>query len=98
MLPIILVMILLTILLIRLTAGSVIYVFYVVSIAAFIGFGVFMLLPAAPSAHPFVLKQNRVVAIILAAVSFLIAMLILCIFWSYKTRIQTAVSYINQAN
>jgi hypothetical protein len=98
MLPITLVMVALTLLLIRLVAGYVIYVFYGLTILAFLGFGTFMVLPSAPAANTFVLKQNRIVAILIAVASFLVALLIFCIFCAFRERIKMSVNYINQAN
>ena len=97
MLPVILLLSLLTILLIRLTAGYVIYVFYAIAIAAFVGFGVFMAIPSTAQ-NPFVLKQNPIIAYVIAFVSLTVSILILLIFCNYKERIKVAVSYINQAN
>ena len=45
MIPIILAMIIVTMLLIRLTAGYVIYILYALSVLAFIGFGIFLIVP-----------------------------------------------------
>jgi len=45
MVPIVIVMILVAMVLIRLTAGYVIYVLYAVAISCFIGFGIFLAVP-----------------------------------------------------
>jgi len=45
MVPIVIVMVLVAMVLIRLTAGYVIYVLYAVAITSFIGFGIFLAVP-----------------------------------------------------
>lgn len=45
--PIVVLMALLAVLLIRLTVGYVIYFFYLGAVAAFLGFGIFLLLPSS---------------------------------------------------
>jgi hypothetical protein len=84
MLPCVLILSLLTILLIRLTAGYVIYVFYALAIAAFVGFGVFMAVPSPAGQNTFILKKNSIVAYIIAFLSFVAAIIILLIFCNYK--------------
>lgn len=83
-------------LLIRLTAGYVIYVLYGLAVAAFVGFGVYMLVPS--SDESFLLKKSKIVAYVLAFLSFFLSLIILCVFCSYRERIKAAVEYINQSN
>jgi hypothetical protein len=45
MVPIVIVMVLVAMILIRLTAGYVIYVLYAVAISCFVGFGIFLAIP-----------------------------------------------------
>ena len=98
MVPIMLGMSLVAMLLIRVTAGWVIYIFYALLIIAFVGFAVFLLIPTTPSAGTFILKQSRLVAIMVAVLSLLIAVLVIVVFCSFRERIHIAVDYINQAN
>lgn len=83
--------------LIRLTAGYVIYVLYGLAIACFIGFGVFMAIPSN-SGEVFILKKDKVVAIIFSVLSFIIASVIFCVFCSYRAKIKAAVRFIDQSN
>lgn len=69
-------------LLIRFTAGYVIYILYAIAIAAFIGFGIFMLVPSQN--ETFTLKKSKIVAYITSFLSFFLALVILCFFCSHR--------------
>jgi hypothetical protein len=72
--------------LIRIVAGYIIYIFYVAIILAFIGFGAYL---ATPVENPdddstFILKKNQVLAIVLAVFSFILSIVLLFIYVSYR--------------
>ena len=98
MLPIMLIITMFAMLLIRVMAGSVVYIFYVLSFLAFVGFGVFLVIPAPVTSTTFILKKNRVVSIVVAVFSFLISILIIAVFFTFKEKIHLVVDYINHAN
>ena len=98
MTPIVLLVSSLVILLIRLTAGYVLYFLFTLSFLAFLGFAIYMALPAEEGDSTFVLKQNRTVSLIIAIVSLIIALFTLILFCTYSTRIKMAVSYIESCN
>lgn len=83
-------------LLIRLTAGYVVYVLYAIAVAAFIGFGIYLLVPS--QSESFILKKSKIVSYVLSFVSFFVASVILCFFCSHRERIKSAVEYINKSN
>ena len=97
MLPIVVAMVLVAMVLIRLTAGYVIYVLYAVAVSCFIGFGVFLAVPSN-GGDAFILKKDKTIATILSVLSFILASVILCVFCSYRTKIKAAVKYIDQSN
>lgn len=65
---------------------------------AFLGFAIYLALPEEPSTNTFVLKQNRTVAMAISILSFLVAILVLLLFFSYKGRIREAVGYLTTSN
>ena len=84
MIPIMLILSIIAMLIIRVTAGYVVYIFYILAFAAFVGFGVYLLIPTQINSNTFILKQSNVVAIIVAVLCFLIAILLIAVFYSYK--------------
>ena len=84
MIPIIMILAVIAMLIIRVLAGYVVYIFYIIAFAAFVGFGVYLLIPTTVTSKTFILKQNRVVSIIVAVLSFLFSVLIIAVFYSFK--------------
>lgn len=71
--------------LIRIVAGYIIYIFYIAIILAFIGFGAYLATPVDNSDDStFVLKKNQVVAITLAIFSFILSIVMLFIYVAYR--------------
>jgi hypothetical protein len=71
--------------LIRVIAGYVIYVFYAFIIMALVGFGVYLVLPVDNrNEGTFVLKQNIGVAIGVSVVCFILAIALLFLFIFYR--------------
>jgi hypothetical protein len=71
--------------LIRIVAGYIIYIFYVAIILAFIGFGAYLAAPVDnPDDSTFILKKNQVVAVSLAVLSFILSIVMLFIYVSYR--------------
>lgn len=96
MTPICLISALLMLLLIRIIAGYVVYFLYVMVIAAFVGFGIYLLVPD-PTSH-FFLKHSYPVSLISAFLCFALATVILLLFFSHYQRIKTAVLFLDNAN
>jgi hypothetical protein len=69
-------------LLIRLTAGYVVYVLYGIAISAFIGFGIYLLVPSQNES--FFLKKSKIVSYVFSFLSFFVAAVILCFFCSHR--------------
>ena len=90
---------LVSVILIRVIAGYVIYLFYAFIILAFIGFGIYLVLPVDNrNGKTFVLKQNQPLAIGISAVCFILSIAMLFLFISYRDTIRQTVSYIDKTN
>jgi hypothetical protein len=81
--------------LIRFTSSFFVYIFYFLFVAGLIGFGIYLIIPnSTDQSTVFILKQNKIVAMIIAIISFLLAFIILVLFLCYRKRIVLAANLI----
>jgi hypothetical protein len=90
--PIAAIVSLVSVILIRVIAGYVIYLFYAFIILAFIGFGIYLVIPVEHiNSKTFVLKQNQPLAIAISIMCFIISIALLFVFISYREKIKQTV-------
>jgi len=93
--PIAIILALLFMLLIRLTAGCFIYLLILISIAALVGFGAYLLLtPATGLDSTSAVFQNQTAKIIIAVCCFLLALVIIVMMCCFRKRISLASSIV----
>ncbi len=90
---------LISVILIRVIAGYVIYLFYAFIILAFLGFGIYLVLPVDKrDDKTFILKQNQAVAISISVICFILSIAMLFLFISFRDKIRQTVELIDKAN
>lgn len=80
--------------LVRLTSGFFVYLFIILGIVGFTGFGVYMLVNAGDPYSKFSPKRNMTLSIILGVAAVMVAVLIFFLFCCFRRRVHMAFSII----
>lgn len=87
--PIVIVLSLIFMLVMRLLAGVFVYLFFVLSIVAFIGFGIYLLIPQNSGTLAGI-EMDRTFIIVIAVIFILLGTIILFLFCCYRRRVALA--------